>query len=263
MASLGSVFDRDILLRTINANPERLTPFWTSGAFNTSGQIGQLVAGGSATFEVPYIMDIDGDLEANYSNEIYTDIAMPRTDWSRHHAGPYGVPERAFHWSTFNQSTSSRRTRFTIDCSTSGWPYGRSNSRIVQCNCNRYSVTLTKQARKHLKPTLQQAQHHWRKPFQRGRFIDVESTMLAGQRGTGAIVVHPKVKAAMEKASMLATDADPALAWTSLVIVAVLLLSLKKAHCPGTQRLHVMFRISWNADSFVAESVRGEAWHDL
>ena len=40
MASLGSVFDRDILLRTINANPERLTPIWTSGAFNTSGQFG-------------------------------------------------------------------------------------------------------------------------------------------------------------------------------------------------------------------------------
>ena len=62
MASLGSVFDRDILLRTINANPERLTPFWTSGAFNTANQIGQLVSGGSPTFEVPYIMDIDGDL---------------------------------------------------------------------------------------------------------------------------------------------------------------------------------------------------------
>ena len=98
MASLGSVFDRDILLRTINANPERLTPFWTSGAFNTSGQIRSIGCRRFATFEVPYIMDIDGDLgsELIQTKSILILQCLAPIE-AGHHARSYGFPKRAFH----------------------------------------------------------------------------------------------------------------------------------------------------------------------
>ena len=70
MASLESVFDRDLLLSYMPADPTRLTPFWTSGAFTSDNRIPRLIASGSQEFTVPYIMDIDGNLESNYSNTI-------------------------------------------------------------------------------------------------------------------------------------------------------------------------------------------------
>ena len=83
--------------------------------------------------------------------------------------------------------------------------------------------------------------------------------MLAGQRGTGAIVVHPKVKAAMEKAKMLATNADPA---TGMNITQyrgrVVVESEKGTKIDGTATTARYVSYFLNADSFVAESVRGE-----
>lgn len=79
MASLLEVFDRDILMSYINLTPERSTAFWDSGVFNTDGRITQLINSGSPEFIVPYVTGIDADLEANYSNTVYTDIAEPRT----------------------------------------------------------------------------------------------------------------------------------------------------------------------------------------
>lgn len=78
MASLLEVFDRDILLSYLDLTPERSTAFWDSGVFNTDNRITQLIGSGSAEFVVPYITGIDSDLEANYSNTVYTDIAEPR-----------------------------------------------------------------------------------------------------------------------------------------------------------------------------------------
>lgn len=79
MASLLEVFDRDILLSYLDLTPERSTAFWDSGVFNTDSRISQLLGSGSSEFVVPYITGIDSDLEANYSNTVYTDIAEPRT----------------------------------------------------------------------------------------------------------------------------------------------------------------------------------------
>ena len=55
MASLESVFDRDLLLSYMSADPIRQTPFWQSGAFASDNRIPKLLAAGSQDFTVPYI----------------------------------------------------------------------------------------------------------------------------------------------------------------------------------------------------------------
>lgn len=76
--SLLEVFDRDILLSHIDYTPERSTAFWDAGVFTTDGRISAQLAAGSIDFTVPYIVGIDTNLEANYSNTQWNDIIEPR-----------------------------------------------------------------------------------------------------------------------------------------------------------------------------------------
>lgn len=78
MASLREVFNKDLILPFLAADPLRDTPFWSSGAFNSDGRVSTLLNAGSQTFTVPMINDLDAKVEPNYSNTVYTDIAVPR-----------------------------------------------------------------------------------------------------------------------------------------------------------------------------------------
>lgn len=259
MASLSSVFDRDILLRTVNANPERLTPFWTSGAFNTSDQIGQLIAGGSPTFEVPYIMDIDGDLEANYSNEIYTDIAMPRSIEAESMQGRMAYLNEHFIEARLTKALAAgERALPLIAQQVDGlWAQQFENRAVATViGIRNADQAGTKALETNISTGTSPTDAN---RFNVDAFIDVESTMLQGQRGTGAIVVHPKVKAAMRKAQMLIPFTDPAnLRQVDTYNGRVVVESEKGTLIPGTATTARYVSYFLNADSFVAESVRGE-----
>lgn len=78
MAELRSIFNKDVTLSYRMAQPERATPFWTSGAFTSDSRIRSLLATGLREFTVPTVGGIDTKLEPNYSNTVYTDIAKAR-----------------------------------------------------------------------------------------------------------------------------------------------------------------------------------------
>ena len=259
MASLASVFDRDILLRTINANPERLTPFWTSGAFNTSGTIGQLIAAGSPSFEVPYIMDIDGNLEANYSNEIYTDIAMPRGIEAGKMQGRMAFLNEHFIEARLTKALAAgERALPLIAQQVDGlWAeqfehravatvigvrnYDQANGKVLETNIS--TGTSPTDANR----------------FNIDAFIDVEATMDRKYRGSGAIIVHPKVKAAMRKAQLLIPFTDPAnLREVDTYNGRVVVESEVGTLIAGTATTARYVSYFVNTDAFAAESVRGE-----
>lgn len=259
MATLGEVFDRDILLRTTAANPERLSPFWSSGAFSTSGVINQLVSSGSPTFQVPYIMDIDGNLEMNYSNEIYTDFAQPRSIEAGNMQGRMAYINEHFIEARLTKALAAgERALPLIAQQVDGLYVEQFENRAV---ATVIGVRNADQAgTKALEVNIAAASNITdANRFSADAFIDVESTMRAGQRGTGVIIVHPKVKALMEKQSAIATQADPATGRTiSTYRGRVVIESEKGTYIDGTATTARYVSYFANADAFVAESIRGE-----
>ncbi len=79
MADLRTIFNRDVAETYRVDSPLHKAKFYESGAFVTDARLNALLSSGSQTFQVPHINAIDGDLEANYGNTVFTDIAMPRT----------------------------------------------------------------------------------------------------------------------------------------------------------------------------------------
>ena len=208
MATLESVFDKDLILPYLSADPVRLTPFWSSGAFSSDGRISRLIASGSQDFTVPYIMDIDGNLEANYSNTIYTDIAMPREIEAGKMRGMMAYLNDSFIEAQLTRALTGispmQEIAKQID---SLWAQQAENRAVATV----FGVLNSDQANGKLLTTdISKATADATSKFTVDAFIDVEATMPRKYRGRGALVVHPKVLALMEKQSELATDVDPA-----------------------------------------------------
>ena len=208
MATLESVFDRDLLLPYLAADPIRETPFWTSGAFASDGRISKLIAAGSQEFTVPYIMDIDGNLESNYSNTILTDIAMPRTIEAGKMQGMMAYLNDSFVEAQLTRALTGVSPMQEIAKQIDGLWAQQAEQRAV---ATILGVLNSDQAGdKALSTDISKSTADASSKFSIDAFIDVEATMERKYRGTGAIVVHPKVKAAMRKAQLLVPFTDQA-----------------------------------------------------
>ena len=257
MATLESVFDRDLLLRTTQANPERLTPFWTSGAFASDSKIAQLVSAGTDTFTVPYIMDIDGDLEANYSNTIYTDIAMPRSIEAGKMSGRMAYQNEHFLESHLTRALAAGEAALPlISQQIDGlWKQQAENRAVAtvfgirnldQAGDKSLSIDISAGS------GITDANR-----FNIDAFIDVEATMKRSSRGSGALVVHPKVAAAMRKAQLLIPFTDPAnLLTVNMYNGRVVVESDRGTLIAGTATTARYISYFLNVNSFAAESVR-------
>lgn len=209
MATLESVFDRDLLLSYLSADPIRQTPFWQSGAFASNGTVSKLIAAGSQDFTVPYIMDIDGDLEANYSNEIYTDIAMPREIGAGKMSGLMAYLNDSFIEANLTRALTGVEPLREIAKQIDGlWMQQAENRAIATV----LGVRNHDQANgKVLTTDISKATADATSKFTVDAFIDAESTMARKYQGAGAIIVHPKVAAAMRKQNLIekvTTSAD-------------------------------------------------------
>ena len=257
MATLESVFDRDLLLRTTQANPERLTPFWTSGAFASDDAIAQLVSAGTDTFTVPYIMDINGDLEANYSNTIYTDIAMPRSIEAGKMGGRMAYLNEHFLEANLTRALSAGESALQlIGQQIDGlWAKQAENRAVATVLGVR---NLDQAGDKSLSTDISASSGITdANRFNVDAFIDVEATMKRSMRGTGAIVVHAKVKAAMRKAKLLIPFTDPAnLTEVDTYNGRVVVESDRGTFIDGTATTARYISYFVNANSFAAESVR-------
>ena len=258
MASLESVFDRDLLLSYMSADPIRQTPFWQSGAFASDNRIPKLLAAGSQDFTVPYIMDIDGNLESNYSNTILTDIAMPRSIEAGKMKGMVNYLNEGFVEANLTRALTGVEPLREIAKQIEGLWAQQAEIRAVatiegvlnfdQANGKKLSLDISK------------ATADATSKFTVDAFIDSESTMARKYQGAGAIVVHPKIAAAMRKQNLIekvttSADLPPVEVYNGRVVV----ISDKGtvisagANTIGANAQYVSVLVNQNA--FAAESV--------
>ena len=74
---LSDVVFRDELRDYISVNSVERTAFFESGILTTNSDMTTLLASPSNTFTIPWWVDLDASIESNYSNDVYTDIAVP------------------------------------------------------------------------------------------------------------------------------------------------------------------------------------------
>lgn len=83
--TLGEVFagDREAAYEVVqsfmDADPVTRTPFFESGLITTSPIIAELAQSSTGIVDLPFWADIDASVEPNYSNDVYEDIAVPRS----------------------------------------------------------------------------------------------------------------------------------------------------------------------------------------
>jgi hypothetical protein len=74
---LADVVFRDELRDYITVNSVERTAFFESGILTTNSDMTTLLVSPSNTFTIPWWVDLDASIEPNYSNDVYTDIAVP------------------------------------------------------------------------------------------------------------------------------------------------------------------------------------------
>ena len=258
MASLESVFDRDLLLSYMSADPIHQTPFWQSGAFASDNRIPKLLAAGSQDFTVPYIMDIDGNLESNYSNTILTDIAMPRSIEAGKMKGMVNYLNEGFVEANLTRALTGVEPLREIAKQIEGLWAQQAEIRAVatvegvlnfdQANGKKLSLDISK------------ATANATSKFTVDAFIDAESTMSRKYQGAGAIVVHPKIAASMRKQNLIekvttSADLPPVEVYNGRVVVISDKGTLigTGANTIGANDQYVSVLVNQNA--FAAESV--------
>lgn len=201
MASLESVFDHDLLMSYLSADPIRQTPFWQSGAFASDMRIPKLLAAGSQDFTVPYIMDIDGNLESNYSNTILTDIAMPRGIEAGKMKGMVNYLNEGYVEANLTRALTGVEPLREIAKQIDGvWAQQAEIRAVATVN----GVLNYDQANgKALSTDISKTTADASSKFTVDAFIDAEATMPLKYQGRGAIIVHPKVAAAMRKQNLI------------------------------------------------------------
>ncbi|WP_343463481.1 hypothetical protein [Pantoea sp.] len=74
---LSDVVFRDELRDYMQVNTAEKTAFFQSGILTNNRDMSTLLASPSNTFTIPWWVDLDASVESNYSNDVYTDIAVP------------------------------------------------------------------------------------------------------------------------------------------------------------------------------------------
>ncbi|TXQ88662.1 hypothetical protein FV308_02385 [Escherichia coli] len=74
---LSDVVFRDELRDYMRVNTAEKTAFFQSGILVNNSDMSTLLASPSNTFTIPWWVDLDASIESNYSNDVYTDIAVP------------------------------------------------------------------------------------------------------------------------------------------------------------------------------------------
>mgnify|MGYP003488003919 CR=1 FL=1 len=261
MASLESVFDRDLLLSYMSADPIRQTPFWQSGAFASDNRIPKLLAAGSQDFTVPYIMDIDGNLESNYSNTILTDIAMPRGIEAGKMKGMVNYLNEGYVEANLTRALTGVEPLREIAKQIDGvWAQQAEIRAVATVN----GVLNFDQANgKALSLDISKATADATSKFTVDAFIDAEALMQEKYQGNGAIIVHPKVAAAMRKQNLIeklnfSSDLPPVEVYNGRAVVQSTrgtIIESDKGTVIGTGANAKYVSMLANANSFAAESV--------
>ncbi|WP_227430404.1 hypothetical protein [Psychrobacter sp. I-STPA6b] len=202
MQDLRAIFNPDVIKTFQVKQPLEKAKFWQSGAFTSDTTLRPLLTSGSKTFQVPYINPIDADLEANYSNTIFTDIAMPREISAGATSGRAAYLNEGF--------LESSLQRFLLQKSPLQLMAGMIDDYWAKQADNRAIATLIGlrnydqgQSGKPLTTDISKATADAGSGFDVNAFIDAEGTLDEAYQGGGLMIVHPLIATKMRKQQLI------------------------------------------------------------
>lgn len=206
MAALEQILIPEVMLGYAVEQPLTEGLMWQTGAFVSDDRIGALLRAGSRRFEVPAIQQLEADIEANYSNTVYTDIAMPEQITATVSQGMMAQMNNGYVESklaTFltksklpnaNQLVQGMLDRYWLKQAENraiATVYGLYNHLTGLGNAGDYITDASLDA-----STADSV-------FDVDAFIDAEATLDESLRGRGIMVVHSKVRAKMRKQNLI------------------------------------------------------------
>ena len=194
---LREIFSREVVMSYQVEQPLHKAKFWQSGAFTSSPTLRPLLESGSPTFQVPFINPIDGDLEANYSNSILTDIVAPRQIDGGKTQGRAAYLNESFYESRLEaQLMGESPLRLIAGMVDNYWSQQADNRAIATL----VGLRNADQANgKQLTLDISKATATAETGFDVDAFLDIEGTMDYSLQGSGVMVVHPLIATKLRK----------------------------------------------------------------
>ena len=213
MATLREVFNRDVMLSYRAESMTKRTPFMQTGAFATNAQMNNLLRSGLRTFAVPHINPIDTNLEANYGNTIYTDVAVPRQISAGSTQGRAAFLNEGLLESRLESFLAGESPLQLMQGAINNmWAQQAEHRAVATVMGLRNMITGNTGLKDEFILDISKATSATEASgFSVDAFIDAEALMDRSYRGRGAIVVHPKIAAKMRKQNLIervTTSAD-------------------------------------------------------
>ena len=202
MADLRSIFNKDVTLSYRMAQPERATPFWTSGAFVSDSRIRALLQTGLREFTVPTVGGIDTKLEPNYSNTVYTDIAKARGITGGKSKGRAAYVNEGFLESSLETYLMGQSPLQMIAGMIDNYWIAQAENRAIATVAGLYNYAKKNKANDFILD-ISKATADATSAYSIDAFIDAEAMLPKAFRGRGVMIVHPKKAAEMRKQQLL------------------------------------------------------------
>ncbi|STZ55576.1 Uncharacterised protein [Moraxella lacunata] len=201
MPRLSEVFNKNVVLSYQIKDNLQKSKFYTSGAFVSDSRLRPLLTSGSATFEVPFIHPIDGNLEANYGNTILTDIAMPRSIEASKSKGRVAFLNEGFVESRLESYLSGKSPLQLIAQMIDNYWLQQAENRAI---ATVFGLLNYDQANgKKLSHDISKATADDTSGFDVNAFIDAEGSLDEAYQGKGLMIVHPLIATKMRKQKLV------------------------------------------------------------
>lgn len=178
-------------------DPTATSPWYQSGAFVNDTAITRALRSGQPVVTIPYIGDLDANIEPNYSNTVFTDIAEPEVLSGGKSKARVAYLNKGFRSSALrNELTNDEPNRALVRRIDAHWQriqerraiattYGLYNALKSDANKADYIVDASTTG------------------FDVDAFIDTEALLSASHQGKGVIIVSPQVHANMRKQRLI------------------------------------------------------------
>lgn len=196
---LYEVFSRELAVSyrdELDLSPTN--PFYASGAFANDPAISAALRSGQATVKIPFIGDLDANVEPNYSNTVFTDIAEPETLKGGKVTARVAYMNRGYRTSDLRSDLAGDEpNRAIVKRIEANWQRTLEHRAIAAA----YGLYNSLQA-----DTANKADfivNTGTTGFDVDAFIDTEATLEMANQGSGVIVVSPQVAANMRKQRLI------------------------------------------------------------
>lgn len=201
MAKLQEVFNKNVVLSYQVKNNLQRSKFYTSGAFVSDPRLRPLLTSGSRTFEVPFIHQLDGNLEANYGNTIMTDIAMPRSIEASKSIGRIAFMNEGFIESRLLTYLTGKSPLQEIAQMLDNFWLSQMENRAI---ATLFGLMNYDHANgKKITQDISKSSPDEASGFSVDAFLDAEGALDEAYQGSGLMVVHPLIATKMRKQKLL------------------------------------------------------------